>query len=77
MQDVYKNIEDYNPSREFNAFIVFDDMISDRISIKRPNPIITELFIEELKLNISAAFITQAYFQVTKDVRQNCINFIL
>ena len=29
MQDVYKNIEDYNPIKKRKVLIVFDDMIAD------------------------------------------------
>ena len=36
--------------------IVFDDMIADVLSKEKPNPIVTELFIRERKLNISLAF---------------------
>ena len=32
MQNVYKNIEEYNPTRKCNVLIVFDDMIADMIS---------------------------------------------
>ena len=39
--------------------------------------IITELFIRETKLNISAVFITRSYFQVQKDVSLNCTHFLL
>ena len=77
MQDVHKNIEDYNPSRKCNALIIFDDMIADKISNKKLNPIVTELFIRERKLNISTVFIKQSYFQVPKDVRLNCTPFLL
>ena len=31
MQDVYKNIEDYNPRKNRKVLIVFDDMIADMI----------------------------------------------
>ena len=34
IRDVYKNIEEYNPSRKCNISIVFDDMIADMISNK-------------------------------------------
>ena len=50
MQDVYKNIEDYNPGKECKILIVFDDMIADMINNKRLNPIVTELFIRGRKL---------------------------
>ena len=34
MQDVYRNIEEYNPGKGLKVLIVFDDMIADMISIK-------------------------------------------
>ena len=77
MQDVYKNIEDYNPGREHKILIVFDDMIADMINNKRLNPIVTELFIRGRKLNISIAFITQSYFKVPKDVGLNSTHFLI
>ena len=58
MQDVYKNIEDYNPIKKRKVLITFDDMIADMI--------VTELFIRGRKLNISIVFITQSYFKVPK-----------
>ena len=39
---------------------------------KKPNVIVTKLFILGGKLNISIGFITRTYFQVAKDVRLNC-----
>ena len=62
MQDIYKNIEDYNPGRKCKILIVFDDMIADMISNKKLYPIVTELFIRGRKLNIPIIFITQSYF---------------
>ena len=73
MQDVYKNIEDYNPGKKRKVLIVFDDMIADTINNKKLNPIVTELFIRGRKLNISIVFITQSHFKVTKDVRLDSI----
>ena len=29
MDDIYKNIEEYNPNKKRNLLIVFDDMIAD------------------------------------------------
>ena len=74
MQDVYKNIEEYNPAKENQALIVFDDMIADMIADKKLNAIVTELFTRAGKLNISIVFITQSYFKVPKDVRLNTIH---
>ena len=76
MQDVYKNIEDYNPGKKRKVLIVFDDIIADMITNKKLNPIVTELFIRGRKLNIYIAFITQSYFKVPKDVRLNSTHFL-
>ena len=56
MQDVYKNIEDYNPIKKRKVLIIFDDMIADRINNNKINPIVTELFIRGRKLNISIVY---------------------
>ena len=77
MQDVYKNIEDYNPGKNRKVLIVFDDMIADMINNKKLDPIVTELFIRGRKLNISIVFITQSYFKVSKDVRLNSTHFLI
>ena len=67
MDDVYENIDDYNPSRKRKNLIVFDDIIADIMSNKRIQVIIKELFIRRRKVNISLVFITQSYFSVRKD----------
>ena len=77
MQDVFKNIEDYNPIRKRKVLIIFDDMIADMISNNKLNPIVTELFIRGRKLNISIVFITQSYFKVPKDVRLNSTHLFI
>ena len=76
MQNVYKNIEDYNSGKKHKVLIVFDDMISDMINNKKLNPI-TELFIRGRKLGISIIFITQSYFKVPKDLRLNSMHFFI
>ena len=50
-------------------------MIADMINNKKLNPVVTELFIRRIKLNISIVFITQSYFKVPKDVRLNSTHF--
>ena len=77
MQDVYKNINHYNPDKENKIVIVFDDMIADMINNKILNSIVTELFIRGRKINISLVFITQSYFKVPKDVRLNTTHFFI
>ena len=76
MDDVYENINDYNPIRKRKKLIVFDDMIADIMTNKRFQAIIKELFIRCRKLNISLAFITQSYFSVPKDVRINSTHYL-
>ena len=77
MQDVYKNIEDYNPIKKRKTLIVFDDMIADMINNNKLNPVVTELFIRGRKLNIFIVFIKQSYFKVPKDVRLNSTHFFI
>ena len=77
MDDVYNNIDDYNPKRKRKILIVFDDMIADIMTKKRFQAIIKELFIRCRKLNISLVFITQSYFSVPKEVRLNSTHYLI
>ena len=51
MDDVYEDIDNYNPKRDKKVLIVFDDMIADIMSHKKFQAIIKELFIRCRKLN--------------------------
>ena len=62
IQDVYKNIEEYNPKSK-RKVLAFDDMIADMVDSKKLNPIVTELFIRGRELNIS------------KEIRLNITHF--
>ena len=80
MDDIYSNIDDYNPKRKRKILVVFDDVIADIITNKRFQAIIEELFIRcriISLLNISLVFITQYYFRVPKDVRLNSTHFLI
>ena len=77
MQDVYKNIEQYNIGKKRKILIAFDDMIADVVNNKKLNPVVTGLFIRGRKLNISIVFITQSYFKVSKDVRLNSMHLFI
>ena len=77
MDDIYQNINDYNPSRKRKILIVFDDMIADIMTNKKFQAIIKELFIRCRKLNISLVFITQSCFSVPKDVRLNSTHYLI
>ena len=77
MDDIYKNIEGYNPNKKPKILIAFDDMIADMFSNKKLNPMVTELFIRGRKLNISLVFITQFYFAVPKNIKLNSTHFFV
>ena len=49
---VYKNLEDYNPTKKRRVLTVFGDMITHMESNKKLSPIVTELFLRRRKLNI-------------------------
>ena len=60
--------------------ILFHDMIADMLSNKKHNPIITELFIRERKLNISPVFIIQSFFcffAVLKNISLNSTHYFV
>ena len=46
-------------------------------SNKKPNPVVTKLFIRGRKLNISLAFITQSYLDVPKNVRLHSTHYFI
>ena len=77
MDDVYENIDDYNPIRERKRLIVFDDMIVDIMTNRRFQAIVKELFIRCRTLIVSLVFITQFYFSVPKDVRLNSTHYLI
>ena len=47
------------------------------INKKNLNPVVTELFIRDRKINISIVFIKQSYFKVPKEVRLNTSHFFI
>ena len=60
MDDIHKNIEEHNPNKKRKILIAFYNMIDDMLGNKKPNPIVTELFIRVRKLNISIILIIQS-----------------
>ena len=50
MDNIYKNIEEYNPNQKHKILIVFDDMVADMISNKNLNSLVSELFIRRREL---------------------------
>ena len=57
IQDAYKNLEEYNPRKNHDVLIAFDDMIADMISNKNLTQwTVAELFIREKKANYFSCF---------------------
>ena len=75
MDDVYENIDGYNPNRKI--LVIFDDMIVDIMTNNKFQSIIKDLFIRCRKPNISLVFIFQSYFSVPKDVRLNSTHYLI
>ena len=46
MDDIYENINKYNPNKKCKILIVFDDMIADMLSNKKFHLLVKELFIQ-------------------------------
>ena len=65
MDDIYKNIEEYNPHKKRTILILFADTIAIMLSDKKLNPIVTQFFV------------TQSYFAVSKNIRQNSTHYFL
>ena len=55
IEDVYENLEDYNPTKKREMLIEFD-MTVDIETNKKLSPIVTELLLRGTKLNISLVF---------------------
>ena len=58
IDDVYENLEDYNPTNKRRVLLVFDDMTTYMESNKKLNSIVTELFVRGRKLNIAFVFLS-------------------
>ena len=46
MDDICKNIEDYNPNKKHKILLVFDDIIADMLSNKNLNHIVIKNLIQ-------------------------------
>ena len=69
MDDVYGDIDKYNPNRKRKILIAFDDMVAGIKPNKKFHAIINEVFIRHRKINTSLVFIAQSYFSVSKDAK--------
>ena len=77
MDNIYKNIGEYNLNKKYKILAVFNDMIADMLTNEKLNPLVTELLIRGRKLNISLVFITQFYFPVSKNITLNSMHYFI
>ena len=81
MDDVYENIDDYNPSKKRKILIAFDDIIADIMKNKRFQAIIKEFFIRCRKLFIRLwpiilqILITNILWRLTGNAQESSILF--
>ena len=69
-----RGLESYKGKKKF---IVFGDVIADMKANKKLSSIVTELFLNGRKLNISLVFISQPHFKVPKTVRLNATQYFI
>ena len=69
MDDICRNIAEYNPNKKLKLLVVLDDIIAYMLINKNLNAVVTELFIRRRKLNISLA--------VPNNIRLNFTQYLL
>ena len=52
--------------KKCKVVIVFDDMIANMINNKKLNPVVTESFTRDRRLDLSIVFTTQSYLKCQK-----------
>ena len=62
MGAIYENIKEQNRGKKHKMLLAFDGMIADVLNSNQFNPVVTELFIRCIKLNIAFVFTTQSNF---------------
>ena len=77
MNDIYESIEEHNPNEKRKMLIIFYDLIANILKNKKPNPTVTESFIRGRKLSNSLVYITQTYFAVPKNIRENSGHYFI
>ena len=77
IDDLYENLEDYNPTKKRKVLIVFDYMTADIKNNDKLSPIVIELFLRRRRLHTSHVFILQPYFKVSITIRLSVKHFII
>ena len=71
IDDVWENLEDYNPTKKIKVMIVFDDMIADMKANKKIKSYSHWIVLRSRKRDISLVFISQPYLKAPKTIRLN------
>ena len=77
IDDVYENLEDYNPAKKIQVLIVLDNIIEDVESNTKLSPVVTELFLRAIKFTVLHVFISQSYFKLPKTIRLNATHYCI
>ena len=77
IDDVYENLEDYNPTKKMRVLIAFDDMTADMESNRILNPVVTELLLKGRKLNISLVLYHNLISKLPKTIRLNATHYFI
>ena len=77
MDDIHRNIEEYNPNKKRKILTFFDLITANMLNDKKFNPIVTELFIRGRTLNIRLAFFRQSYSAVPKNISLNTAHYFI
>ena len=70
MDDIYKNIEEYNSNKKRKTLIVFNEMIADSLNV-----IITDFLYQRQNVQHFFAFIMQSYVTVPKNITLTSIHY--
>ena len=56
---------------------MFDDMITHMESYKKFSPIVTELLLRDIKVNVLLVFVSKSYFKVLKTIILNATHYFI
>lgn len=75
MQDLYKNIYEYNQEKKCKILIILNEMIANMLNNKSFNQTVTDLFIYYKKE--TNFFITKSYFALPQNAKLNSTHFFI
>ena len=79
MNDIYRNIEEYNLIKKRKILIVSDDIITDMLSNKKLNPIVTKSLITGrfFVKHFSCFHCANLFFPTAKNIRLNFKHYFI